>query len=115
MKVNTSLCKGIANQWKDKDDTMIFSPEVHVLANTLVPIVSTSHLVVWWLIGITRQAHMLGTARTYPKSECTLMTCSTSVALHGSRGVSTVPLTFTSPKHYTIFLACFDGDHHQAV
>ena len=37
MKVITSLCKGDANHWEDKDDTMIF-PEVHVLANTLVAI-----------------------------------------------------------------------------
>ena len=26
MKVTTSLCKGIANQREDKDDTMIFIP-----------------------------------------------------------------------------------------
>jgi hypothetical protein len=36
-----------------------------VLANTLVPIVSTAHLMVRWLIGITRQARTSGTARTY--------------------------------------------------
>ena len=64
-----------------------------MLANMLVPVVSTAHLVVQRLIGITRQAHTLGTTRTYPKSEGSSMTRSTSVALHGYRGVSTVPLT----------------------
>ena len=39
---------------KNKVDTMIFSPEVHVFANTLVPIVLTAHLVVQRLISITR-------------------------------------------------------------
>ena len=39
---------------KNKVDTMIFSPEVHVFANTLVPVVSTAHLVIRWLISITR-------------------------------------------------------------
>jgi hypothetical protein len=67
MKVITSLCKEDANQQEDKDDTVIFYLEVHVLANKLVPIVSTTHLVVRRLIGITRQAHTLGTARTYPQ------------------------------------------------
>jgi hypothetical protein len=47
-----------------------------MLANTLVPIVSTAHLVVRWLIDIIRQAHMLGTTRTYPKSEGSSMTSS---------------------------------------
>jgi hypothetical protein len=44
-----------------------FYPEVHLVATKLVPIVSTTHLVVWRLISITHQAHMLGTARTYPQ------------------------------------------------
>ena len=70
-----------------------FSPEVHVFANTLVPVVSTAHLVVRRLIGITRQAHTSGTARTYLKSEGSSMTRSTRVALHDPRGVSTTPLT----------------------
>ena len=52
---------------ENKVDTVIFSPEVHVLANTLVPVVSTAHLVVRRLIGITRQARTSGTTRTYPK------------------------------------------------
>jgi hypothetical protein len=44
-----------------------FYLEVHLVATKLVPVVSTAHLVIRWLIGITRQAHTLGTARTYPK------------------------------------------------
>ena len=47
--------------------TRWFNPEVHVLTNTLVPVVSTIHLVVQQLIGITHQAHMLGASRTYPQ------------------------------------------------
>ena len=84
-----------------------------MLANTLVPVVSTAHLMVWWLIGITRQARMSGATRTYPGSEGSSMTRFTKVALRGSRGASTMPLTSTSPEHRT--LARFDGDHHQAV
>jgi hypothetical protein len=43
------------------------------------------------------------------------MTCSTRVALRGSGGVSTIPLTklFSGALHK--LLADFDGDHHQAV
>ena len=81
-----------------------FYPEVHVLANTLVPIVSTAHLVVWWLIGITRQARMSGTTITYPKSEGSSMTCSTRVALRDPCRVSTIPLTNPPLEHCTIFL-----------
>jgi hypothetical protein len=87
-----------------------------VLANTLVPVVSTAHLVVQRIIGITCQAHMLGTARTYPKSKGSSMTRSTSVALHGARGVSTVPLTksFSGAPHK---LPCVfrRRSHHQAI
>ena len=76
-----------------------------MLANTLVLVVSITHLVVRQLIGITRQAHTLGSSMTH----------STSVALHGSRGASTMPLTklFFGAPHK--FLAGFDEDHHQAV
>jgi hypothetical protein len=42
-----------------------FSPEVHVFANMLVPVVSAAHLVVRRLIGITHQARTSGTVRTY--------------------------------------------------
>ena len=68
-----------------------------MLANTLVPVVSTAHLVVQRLIGITRQAHILGTARTYPKSKGSSMTRSTRIALRDPCGASTIPLTITSP------------------
>ena len=86
-----------------------------MLANTLVPVVSTAHLVVRWLIGITRQANTSGTVRTYPESEGSSMTRFTKVALRGSRGESTMP----SQKHFSRsphkFFVGFDGDHHQAV
>ena len=100
---------------KNKVDGDDFSPEVHMFANTLVPVVSTAHLVVQRLIGIIRQAHTSGTARTYPKSEGSSMTRSTRVALCGSRWASTMSLTklFFGAPHK--LLAGFDGDHHQAV
>ena len=41
MKVITSLCNEDADQREYKDDTMIF-PEVHMLANTLVPVETSS-------------------------------------------------------------------------
>jgi hypothetical protein len=109
------MCNEDANQWEFKDDTMIFYPDVHVLANMLVPIVSIAHLVVRRLTGITRQARTSGTARTYPKSEGSSMTRSTRVAFRGSRGASIMPLTkhFSGAPHK--LLASFDGDHHQAV
>ena len=86
-----------------------------MFANTLVPVVSTAHLVVRRLIGITRQARMLGTARTYPESEGSSMTLSTRVALRGSHGASTMPLTklFFGAPHK--LLAGFDRDHHKAI
>ena len=95
--------------------TLRFYPEVHVLANTLVPIMSTAHLVVRQLIGITHQARTSGTARTYPKSEGSSMTRFTRVALRGSHGASTMPLTklFSEAPHK--LLVGFDGDHHQAI
>jgi hypothetical protein len=86
-----------------------------MLVNTLVPIVSTAHLVVRRLIGITHQARTSGTTRIYLKSEGTSMTRFTRVALHGSRGVSTMPLTklFFGAPHK--LLVSFDRDHHQAI
>ena len=87
-----------------------------MLANTLVPVVPTAHLVVQWLIGITRQAHTSGTARTYPESEGSSMTRSTKVALCGSRGASTMPLTklFSGAPHK--LLAGFTMEtRHQAI
>ena len=86
-----------------------------MLANTLVPVVSTAHLVVQRLIGITRQAHTLGTMRTYPKSEGRSMTRSTRVALRGFHRASIMPLIklfFEAPHK---LLVGFDGDHDQAI
>jgi hypothetical protein len=74
-----------------------------VLANTLVPIVSTTQLVVRQLIGVTRQARTSGTARTYPKSEGSSMTRCTRVAIRNPRGVNTIPLTNPPSEHRTIF------------
>jgi hypothetical protein len=94
-------------QTTEKMKTMLtrwFSPEVHVLANTLVPVVSTAHLVARQLIGITRQARTSGTARTYPKSEDSSMTRSTRAALRDPYGVSTIPLTNPPSELRTIFL-----------
>ena len=56
-----------------------------------------------------------GTARIYPESEGSLMTRFTRVALRGSRGASTMPLTkpFSGAPHK--LLMGFNGDHHQAV
>jgi hypothetical protein len=86
-----------------------------MLANTLVPVVSTAHLVVRWLIGITHQACTSGIVRTYLTSEGGSMTRFTRVALHGSRGASTMPLTKLFSRATHKLLACFDGDHHQAI
>ena len=104
MKVNTSLCNGDGNQRKDKDDMAIFLPRFTCLPTCYVPIVLTAHLVVWWLIGITRQAHTSGAARTYPGSEGSSTTRFTRVALRGSRGASTMPLTSTSSERRISFL-----------
>ena len=83
-----------------------------MLANKLVPVVSTAHLVVRWLIGITRQAHTSGAARTYPEGEGSSMTRFTKVALCDSHGASIMPLTkhFSGAPHK--LLVGFDGDHH---
>ena len=75
-----------------------------MFANTLVPVVSTAHLVVRLLIGITRQARTSSTARTYPEGEGSSMTRFTKVALCDSRGASTMPLTSSSPERRTSFL-----------
>jgi hypothetical protein len=86
-----------------------------VLANMLVPVVSTVHLVVsaakWHHIKPTRWAPQ----EPHRPSEGSSMTRSTRAALRGSRGESTTPLTITSSEHNTIFLACFNRDHYQAV
>jgi hypothetical protein len=52
---------------------------------------------------VTRQARRSGTARTYPESEGSSMTCSIRVALRDSHGVSIIHLTNPPPEHRTIF------------
>jgi hypothetical protein len=87
-----------------------------VLANTLVPVVSTAHLVVWRLISIpTNRAHTLGPQEPHELSKGSSMTRSTRVALRDPRGASTIPLTsFFGATHN--LLACFDGaTSHQAI
>jgi hypothetical protein len=74
------------------------------LPPSYVPVVSTASLMVRQLIGITHQAHMSATVRTYPESEGSLMTRSTRVALHNPCGVSTIPLTNPPSEHRTSFL-----------
>ena len=75
-----------------------------MFANTLLPIVSTAHLVVRRLIDITRQARTSSAARTYPEGEGSSMTRFTKVAICDSRGVSTVPLTSSSLERRTSLL-----------
>jgi len=57
----------------------------------------------------------VGHRKNLPTSDGSSMTRSTSVALRSSHGVSTIPLTITSPEHHTIFFMCFDRDHHQGI
>jgi hypothetical protein len=61
-----------------------------VFANTLVPVVSTVHLVVRRLIGTTPSSH-IECCKNLPTSEGSSTTCSTSVALRGSRRLVRYP------------------------
>jgi hypothetical protein len=91
MKVIQAYVSRSANHREDDEDnvdTVIFLPSFTWLPPSYVPVVSTAHLVVRWLIGMTRQARTSGTARTYLESEGSSKTQSTRVALCGSRGVS---------------------------
>jgi hypothetical protein len=116
IKVNTSLCWGIANQWDEQGWCGDFYPEVHLVATKLVPVVTTTHLVVRWLISVHKPSPHVGRRKNLPTSEGSSMTHSTSVALRGSRGVSTVPLTNPSSEHRTIFLhASRRRTRHQAI
>jgi hypothetical protein len=47
--------------------TYDFSPEVHLLANKLVPVVSTIHLVVHELIGVHKPSHTQGRRKNLHK------------------------------------------------
>jgi hypothetical protein len=96
---------------EDNVDTVIFLPRFTWLPPSYIPVVSTTHLVVRQLIGITRQARMSGTARTYPESEGSSMTHLTRVALRNSRGASTMPLTKLFSRAPHKLLVGFNGDH----
>jgi hypothetical protein len=118
MKVIQACFLWSANHQEDDEDnvdTVIFLLRFTWLPQSYVPVVSTVHLVVRQLIGITCQARTSGTVRTYPESEGNSMTRSTRIALRGSRVVSIISLTklFSGASHK--LLAGFDGDHHQAV
>jgi hypothetical protein len=70
MKIIQACVSQNANHWEDDEDnvdTVVFVPTW--LLPSYVPVVSTAHLVVRRLIGITCQARTSGTARTYPESE----------------------------------------------
>jgi hypothetical protein len=88
---------------EDNIDMVIFLLRFTWLPSNYVLVVSIAHLVVRWLIGITRQARTSGTIGTYPKSEDTSMTRSTRVARRDPHGVITISLTNPPPKHCTIF------------
>jgi hypothetical protein len=88
---------------EDNVDMVIFLPRFTRLPSNYAPVVSTTHPMVWQLIGITRQARTSGTARTYLTSEGSSITRSTRVAFHDPCGVSTIPLTNPPLKHRTSF------------
>jgi hypothetical protein len=112
MKVNTNLCVGIANQ-QEYDDTVILSQGSRVRQHAsprCVDCTLDGSRVNW------QHAKPFTRVPQEPtRSEGSSITRSTRVALRGSRRVSTISLTITSSEHRTIFHACFDGDHHQAV
>jgi hypothetical protein len=94
---------------------VIFLPRFARLPPSYVPIVSTTHPVVRRLICITHQTHASSIARAYLTSEDRSMTLFTRVALRGSHGASTMPLTKLFSGAPQKLLADFDGDHHQAI
>jgi hypothetical protein len=114
MKVIQAYVLRNANHREDDEDNVdmvIFLPRFVRLPPSYVPVVSIAHLVVWRLIGITRQARTLGTARTYLTSEGSSMTLFTRVALRGSRGASTMPLKKLFSRAQHKLLVGFDRDH----
>jgi hypothetical protein len=90
--IQACVSRNVNHREDDEDnvDTVIFLSRFTWLPPSYVPVVSTAHLVVRWLIGITRQARMSDTAITYPGSEGNSMTRSTRVALCDPREVSTI-------------------------
>jgi hypothetical protein len=118
MKIIQACVSWNANHREDDEDnvdTVIFLPRFTRLPPSYVPVVSTAHPVVQWLIGITHQARTSGTARTYLTSEGSSMTLFTRVAPHGSHGASTIPLTKLFSRAPHKLLVGFNGDHHQAI
>jgi hypothetical protein len=106
MKVIQACALRSANHREDDEDNVdmvIFLSRFTWLPQSYVPVVLTAHLVVQRLIGITHQACLSGTARTYLTSEGSSMTRSTRVSLRNPRGLSTIPLTNPPPKHRTNF------------
>jgi hypothetical protein len=89
---------------EDNIDTVIFLPRFARLPPSYVLIVLTVHSVVRRLIGITCQARMSGTARTYLTRRGSSMTRFTRVAIRDPHGMSTIPLANPSPEHRTSFL-----------
>ena len=69
--VNQSQDEYQFNHWENTkgQETINFSPEVHVLAGTLRPRYVDQHLVVRWLIGITHLAHHKRRCKNLPTSE----------------------------------------------
>ena len=102
MKVITSLCNEDANQQEEQGRHGDFSPEVHVFANMLVPVVLTAHLEVHILIGITSQTlnrvlhnqHKMRVAQWHALLE---------LLFAAPTGRAQVPLTSSSPELRTIF------------
>ena len=114
MKVITSLCKGDANQREDNDDTVILSRGLRACQH------ASPRCVDYSLGGSAANWHHppsphIGHRKNLPISEGSSMTQSISVALRGSHGVSTIPLTklFFGAPHK--LLVGFDRDHHQAI
>jgi hypothetical protein len=92
MKVNTSLCKGDANQWEDKDDMMILFRDSRACQH------ASSHCVDRSLGGSAAHWHHLpsphiGHRKKLLASVGSSMTHSIRVALCGSHGISTIPPT----------------------
>jgi hypothetical protein len=110
MKVNTSLCKWDANQWEEKDDTTIFSWGSHSCQHASPCCVDRS------LGDLAANWHHppsphIRHHKNLPTSEGSSMSRFTTVALRGSSGVSTIPLTKPFFRAMHKLLACFDGDH----
>jgi glucose dehydrogenase len=76
---------------KSKNDTMNFYPKVHLVATKLVPVVSTTHLVVWQLIGIHKASPHVERHKNLPTSEGSSMTRSTMLLFMATTGWAWYP------------------------